>query len=1262
MKSPLIRLLLFFFFSWGILLSLSARKRDSLTSKNIEFVENKNQWNDQVLYKAKINNGAIFAERDGITYMLLNTKQLDDFYTAKRNPQLGKHSGKIDAAAYKMKFLGANPDVIVNGKTKYPHYHNYYHGNDPSKWASFVSLFQSVHYQNLYHGIDLVLHQQEGFFKYELIVGEGSSPGVIEMEYEGVNALSLSNQNLIVTTNIGQVIELKPFAYQINSEGDTINIECKYHLQKNRLSFKIGKYDRERKLIIDPVLIFASYSGSTADNWGYTATYDSQGNLIGGGIAFNIGYPTTTGAFQIDWASGQTDIAITKFNPNGTTLLFSTYLGGNSVEVPNSMVVNDNDELYVLGTTGSSDFPMLTDAYCTTFNGGISQNVVALEFPGTDITLSKFSVDGTQLLASTYIGGSANDGINSSYGLKYNYADESRGEVVIDGRGNVCVVSSTFSTDFPITESAFQQQHGGGQDACLFKFNHNLTNLIFSSYLGGSRNDAGYSLVTANDNSIYLCGGTNSLDFPVTPECVQDSFAGSQINTTADGFITHVNEFGTQILHSTYLGTAYYDQTYLIKNDKYNNPHVFGQTSATGNEWIRNATWHQTGGGQFVTKLNPELNQIIWSTAFGTGNGGPDISPTALAVDLCNNIYMSGWGSRNTNGFGGTSGLPITADALQHTTDNNDYYFICISDDASSLKYATFFGDPYSNEHVDGGTSRFDKKGNIYQAVCAGCGGSSDFPTTPGAWSQTNNSVNCNLGVIKIDFMLPAIVADFNIPNVICLPNPVNTVNLSYTISTSTSYEWDFGDGATSTLVEPSHHYTASGIYTVTLIISDLGSCNFSDTLSKEILVLANSHYTLPPISLCKGDAVQIGFPDSDNPDMTYSWYPITGLDNPNISNPIATPEEATYYYLFISNGVCTDTIIQFIEVVDIAIALSPDTAICLGDTIELSASNLSPTENISFFWSTSPNFTNIINANPTTSTIRISPEESTTYYLKVATEECTLFFDVNVRVSSIVIHDNGPLTHCFQNAMTIAIDATCVDCAEIYYSWAADPSIVSGTTSASLMILPTENTTYYVTISNSEGCIISDSIYIIKQVNTFPHEISAWSNRNTIKMGDTTMLYATLFPEGEYSYSWTPAEDAENPNTFSTIITPPESTVYTVVITDHFGCSKLDTVKITVEPVICGEPYIFIPNAFTPNGDQYNEILYVRGEIIDDLLFRIYNRWGEMVFETRDQTKGWDGTYKNADAPQGVYDYYLDITCKGNATFSKKGNITLIR
>lgn len=1614
-------------------LNLFAHHHDSVTVKSVQFVENKGQWEPQVLYKASLHGGALFAEKECFTFVVLDPSQLNNFYAAKFDTTIHT-DGWIDAAAYKVHFSGANSNVSVNGQEKLPSYNNYFIGNDSKKWATHVAKYQSVSYKNLYNGIDLLLTQDDFHLKYEFTVAPAASPSQIKLDYEGIKNLIVFKGDLIIVTNVMQIIELKPFAYQLDENGEKHPVECSYRVNRRQLSFEVGDYDHTRPLVIDPVLIFSSYSGSTSDNWGYSATYDKYGNLYSGGNVFGIGYPLVSGAFQINYGGGSSDIAISKFDTQGAFLHYSTYLGGSGSEVPHSLVVNDNDELYVLGSTSSSNFPVTPNAYDTIFHGGTNYTLtnVVNYTTGSDIVITKFSAAGDSLLGSTYLGGSSNDGLNTVINLRKNYADEVRGEIIIDEQSNVYVVSSTQSTDFPVTSAAFQPQFNGGrQDGCIVKLNHNLTNLIWSSFLGASGDDAAYSIVRASDNSLYVCGGTTSADMPTSANVVQTTYGGG----TNDGYVAHINPNANQLLELTYLGFSGYDQAYLIKNDRFDNPHIFGQTNAAGNSWIQNAQWNVPGAGQFLIKLTPLLDSVIWSTAFGTGRSGLDISPTALLVDLCNNIYMSGWGSPTTNfGQGGTSGLPITFDAYQNTTDNNDYYFICISDDASQLVYATYFGSPNAREHVDGGTSRFDNHGRIYQAVCAGCGGYDDFPTTYGAWSQQNNSTNCNIGVIKFDFNLPAVVAEFDVPNTVCAPIAVTMNNTSQQISDTTNFFWNFGDGTTSREESPTHIYTQSGTYTITLIVRDEGSCNFADTAERTMVVLSNSNSMLADTAICLGDFVQIGIAPSGNVNVTYMWQPQTDLSNATISNPIASPSITTNYMLFVSDGICIDTITQRVRVEDITVDAGTDNVVCLGDAIQLSPIVTGPVSQ--YYWSDDANFSHYLNNDFYEPNLWVSPTQETTYYLRAKSAHCEEMDSITISVSSFTIASQQTYDICYGD--TIQIFVTPSVQGNYDYHWEPSTSIVNGGSTYAPWVAPVANTDFVVTATNELGCTAMDTIpVLVKQYQTdativdvscargtdgsislsvsgglppysfnwsngastqsisqlttgvyvveitaldgctaidsfiiqqpqpltvtlveeqsincdqicngilevsalggiapynyswlhgaqgnridslcagnytvvvtdthqcqttavfsvrdtsfnqldyaivnplckgdcagaihltpqfggfgysviwnqdslligdslvdlcagdynayvavdngcqyhlylqieeptqlrflnmfisepscygytngriqfsvaggappysyfvndapadvilqnlsagsyhivvrdsnlcevdttieltmpaplqiaeshisppcpevcagsialevtggtapyrymwntaqttshleslcagnysvtvtdanncisthsvfledsshFPVEVVAWADKDTIYRGYSTTLHVTDCGEG-FAYQWMPTTGVDNPNAATTDITPNQSTNYLVIVTDDLGCAVVDTVYILVRELICDEPYVFVPNAFTPNGDGKNDVLYVRGDLVTSLKFEIFDRWGEKVFSTTQQSEGWDGTFRGSMCEVGVYDYYLEVTCIGETHFFKKGNVTLMR
>jgi len=898
----------------GILLSFAGQLYAQTTlqhTNSVEFIENKDQWEPNVLYKADINSGAVFLERNCFTYVFKDVaamNKISEFkHVAKdKRPKLTADDYIIKHHAYKVKFVEASKDVKVKGDKPYEGYYNFFIGDDKSKWASRVHSYNKVAYTGLYTKTDMNIYESDSQLKYDLILHQGANAGNIRLLYDGVDTIYISNNNLIVKTSVNEVTELSPVAYQMIN-GRKIKVSCKFKLTGNELSFIFPDgYDESGELVIDPTLIFSTYSGSTADNWGFTATYDTAGCAYSGGIAFGTGYPVSTGAYQVNFAGGDLggyltgcDIAIIKYNPIGTQRLWATYLGGSKNDLPHSMIVNNLNELVIYGTTGSSDFPVTTGSYDGSFNGGsyVAYDQSSLVFSqGIDIFVSKLSFDGTQLLASTYLGGTGNDGLNYPSVLSFNYGDGARGEIMTDASNNVYIVSTTNSTDFPTTSGVFQSTPGGGgQDGVVVKLDPDLTSLLWSSYLGGSNADAVYGIVLDNSNNVYVTGGTASGDFPTTSGTLQTSYQGG----SSDGFITEISSNGSSILKSTFYGSDAYDQSYLIEKGPTGKIYVYGQTSKTGNAFITNATWATPGGGQFVSKLEPDLSSVIWSTAFGTGNGGPDISPDAFLVDNCNYIYMSGWGGLGINGFGGTYGLPITSDAYQMTTDGNDFYFLVIDDNASSMIYGSYFGSPSAYEHVDGGTSRYDRKGIIYQGVCGGCGGYSNFPTTVGAWSQTNNSSNCNNAIIKYDFQLTGVVVQAAIAPTDsgCVPF---TVNFTSTCNVP-NFVWNFDDPTsgtnnTSTLQNPTHTYNIPGIYHVTFIGTDSTKCNIADTAT-----VAVSAFLVPTVNLgpdtiiCPGTSISL---NAGNPGMSYLWS--TGANTQSI-----IVADSGYYWVNVSAGMC---------------------------------------------------------------------------------------------------------------------------------------------------------------------------------------------------------------------------------------------------------------------------------------------------------------------------------------------------------------------
>ncbi len=887
----------------------------------IKFIENKNQWPSPILFYANINGGTMAIEPGGFKYYFLDEKRLEELHEQTHLPQ-SEADGEnvlddvIKGNAVHVNFIGANQNAIPLPFGKSSEYYNYFLGNDERRWASQAFAYDGFIYPSLYSGIDMKVYSSGEHAKYDFSIAPGADPSPILIEYKGANELILDNGNLYAKTDLADIIEQRPLAYQIIN-GRKVIVECEFQLNENQLSFCFPQgYDACYELVIDPLLIFSTYSGSTADNWGSSATPGENGNLYSTGITNhnNVGgfFPATPGVFQTKYG-GLYDVAILKYDSAGEQMLYATYLGGSESESPHSLVMNDDEELMVLGTTSSLDFPTTTNAFDRTFNGGVAVAHVLPFFNGSDIFVARINKDGSQLLGSTYIGGSQNDGLNTNFGaLTKNYGDQLRGDIITDDVGNVYISSVTQSSNFPVRNSFDQSYNGGETDAIVMKLNKQLSQLQWAAFLGGSGTDASHTLKLTSNNDLYVGGGTTSLNFPVSAGSYQSALKGD-----ADGWIAKLGNAGDTIYHATYTGTSSFDQVYFLDLNSNEEVYVYGQTS--GNFPVTANVYKNSNSGQFVQKFDNKLSTLGFSTVFGSGVGVPNISPTAFLVNECNNLYMAGWGGSLNAASGhwqsSTLNMPTTPDAFQKTSAGSDFYFIVLTDDASELLYATYLGGTQSRTHVDGGTSRFDKGGIVYQAVCSGClsgntsgGPSSDFPTTPNAWSTKNKSGNCNNAAFKFDLsslkarlQTNSVALDMPGLNKICFPDSIVFENLC---TGGEFFQWDFGDGTalvTQDRKNIKHGYKATGRYTVILTAIDQNTCIGRDVAQTIIDVLDTDTQVQDDDDICLNTSYTL-FASGG---ASYFWENEDGSFQSTEPEPLVSPKDTTLYYVAVteSNG-----------------------------------------------------------------------------------------------------------------------------------------------------------------------------------------------------------------------------------------------------------------------------------------------------------------------------------------------------------------------
>ncbi|MBL8002658.1 MAG: gliding motility-associated C-terminal domain-containing protein [Flavobacteriales bacterium] len=1273
----------------------------------VPFTANKGQWPAQVLYRAPIPGGVLFVERNALTYVLHTGGDLH------HHGHAGHHAHEpLRMHAYRVTFEGAQGGT-GEGRFTQGHYENFFIGNDPARWGTGCAVHGEVWVRGLYPGVDLRLDGRNGL-KYDLVLAPGTDPGIIRMRYEGQDGLALKDGALHVQLSTGNVVEEAPVSF-VERDGLTQEVASAYALNGNTVGFhfcgrpgvRSGAFCLQSgdRITIDPTLTFGSYTGSTADNFGFTATYDNDGHLYGGGIVFSSGYPTTLGVLDASFNGGTIDMGITKWTPDGAALVWSTYIGGSlGNESPHSLVVNSNDELYVLGTSGSSDFPTTAGCFDSGFNGG-----PPLAFGigygyghtnGTDIVVAHLNAAATALVGSTYVGGTSNDGINNALNLAHNYGDSFRGEIALDPLERPVVATSTESGNCPTSAGAPQAAFGGVQDAYIFRLDPTLSTLLWATYHGGSNADSGYGVQFDSNGDVFVTGGTLSSDLPMAGTPYDNSY-----NSGVDGYLVRYNTAGTVRVAATFLGTSDYDQTYFVQLNLADEVFVLGQTH--GNYPVTPGKYANAGSSQFVHKLEHDLSASVWSTRIGSGQGDEDISPSAFLVSDCGQIYFCGWGgSTNTIAQAtnsSTLGLPTTAGAYQTISDGSDFHLMVLEPEAVALNYGTYIGGSTSHEHVDGGTSRFDKNGNVYAAVCAGCGGNDDFPTTPGAWSNTNNSFNCNLGVFKFALTQPTALIDINGPTYLCLPNATAVFdNLS---QGGTDFSWDFGDGSgASTQFEPTYSYSDTGSFTVMMVLTDSNSCVINDTAYLTITVIDPDDAYIDPVdTLCPGASVQL----HAHGGFAYQWSPATGLSSTTIADPVASPAGPTTYTVVVTDSCGTDTVSVDIVFGQPSGGAGPDTVVCLGDQVPISAIGGGL-----YSWVPPASLSNAAVQSPLA-----SPAATTQYTVTITTPEGCVITDSMV----VTVETTPPVPVSNDTSVCAGGSVQLLVSGGTTYTWLPAPGITD-LDGSDPVVTPPAPSYYFVNVANSCGSTL-DSVFVDVQVVV----ADAWPD-TTVCPGESVMLFAS----GATSYTWTPASGLNSATGASVVATPAVTTTYQVTATSTAGCTDtaFATVALYPEPVVdagadqqidfgdqaqlqatgngiivweaeptlnctaCTSPIAFpqvstlytvtltdtngcvatdavfvivdgtlyVPNTFTPDGDGINDTFFALATEVKTFKLYVFNRWGEQIFESDRLDRFWDGTYNGVRSPIDTYVWRIDLTELSGEKSTHYGHVNLVR
>ncbi len=713
-----------------------------------------------------------------------------------RKPKLGRPSetSKADVPAespdvLRLGFVGGDRLCIYEGEEQASGKSNYFIGNDSSKWRRDIANYTRVRMKGAYPGIDMVYYGTQGKLEYDFVISPGADPGMIKLSYQGAEKAVVDPQgNLRFQMSHGVVPFAAPAVYQ-EKDGQRTPVEGHYVLGTDQtLSFAVGAYDKTQPLVIDPVLDYSTYVGGSTYDLGYGIAVDPSGNVYFAGETGSVDFPVSPNAPQTVHGDdgGSQDAFVAELNSSGTSLIYSTYLGGIGSDGAYSIALDASQNAYVTGFTSSPDFPTTSGAYQTT-NTTWTSFVTELNSAGDALVYSTYMIGGCMSLA-------------------------------LDGSDNVYVTGYT-SGGLVVTPGAYQTVYGGNDyDAFVAELNSSGTSIIYSTYLGGSGYDQAAAIAVDGSGNAYVTGSTSG-SFPTTPEAYQPTATGSWV-----AFVTELNSGGTSLIYSTYLGQSN-SGGQGIYVDGTGNAYVTGKTY--GDFPVTPGAAQATLGGSwdaFVAKLGPGGASLIYSTYLGgSGNDGGG----GIVADSSGNAYVAG--------SAGSTDFPTTPGALQtvHGADSgdDDAFLVEVNATGTAFLYSTYMGGSMNDQ---ANAIALDSSDNIY---ITGETGSTDFPTTSGVYMTALKASDYNAFVAKFAFA-PTVPAPTLTPTAMASLSPTNSITSTFTPTATQT--------PTKSLT-PTFSYTSTPTFSPTVTTAAFPSSTPTNTFTVTSTVTCTSTGTNSP-------------------------------------------------------------------------------------------------------------------------------------------------------------------------------------------------------------------------------------------------------------------------------------------------------------------------------------------------------------------------------------------------------------------------------
>lgn len=783
-----------------------------LTAEKSSFRKNLGQWSSEILYETHNNGSAIRFLENGVSYAVTREMENPPLNGAEQLTSLDK----MELLVWNTVFEGADFSNGILSQGEQISNTNYLKGNEPEKWVIHVPDYSMITYDDIYNDIDLKYYKSDGQLKYDFVVGENGKVSTIEMRFDGVEGIDINRAGQIeIMTPWGVLIEEKPYSFQL-IEGKVVEVNVIYdQLSSSSVGFKvIGKYKKSLPLIIDPVVLqWATFIGAKGDGYIRGIRVDKKGKVYGTGY-YGGNFPTTPGVYGAG-NFGDKDLFAFKLSEDGTTLEYSTYVGGKKLDDGFAAAVNDKEELHLTGWTLSSDYPVF--------------NQYSGDKTGYDVYVSKLKADGTGFVFSTYLGGDKGE-----KGLG----------IAVGPNDDVFVTGQTGSANFP-KKNAAPNPTGDKDNWFVVRLKGTGNTMVYSTVIGGPNRDYAKGITVDKMGNAYVTG-TMGIDFPVS------AGAYSSGATSGVGAIK-LNPSGNNVVYSSIIGKG---GGLAIDADDNGNAYVSGwttdgaypttsgayQTTLAG---LGSHTYYWYQGEGIVTKLSSDGSSLVYSTFLG---GQDDDRIGGIRVNKNGEAFVSGttW-SRN---------FPVTTCGIQQSLVAKSEAFVSkFSADGSSLDYSTYIGGMGDDYWSSMDLREFGDCGQEVVATITSHSG--DFPTTNGAY-QKDHPYGPSMGsdCPAIWKLKPVITPKFKSAGGGC------NIPVSFTDQTfgdciwksgawnPTSWQWNFGDGSTSSSQNPSHLFPGPGSYQVTLVVG----CP-ADSITQTIVVPGpfNDFDLGPDVSKCQG-------------------------------------------------------------------------------------------------------------------------------------------------------------------------------------------------------------------------------------------------------------------------------------------------------------------------------------------------------------------------------------------------------------------------